>query len=76
MNGTLSAVDRIAGRLLLVGAILHGYGSYLAYPYLSSNLVWALSGSVARTPLAAINLMRVNRPADRGLPGSVPAVFS
>jgi len=47
MNGTLSAVDRIAGRLLLVGAILHGYGSYLAYPYLSSNLVWALSGSVA-----------------------------
>jgi hypothetical protein len=67
MKGTLNTIDRIAGWLLLIGAILHGYGSYLAYPYLSSNLVWALSGSVAALLLSAINLMRVNRPADRPL---------
>jgi len=50
MKGTLNTIDRIAGWLLLIGAILHAYGSYLAYPYLSSNLVWALSGSVAALP--------------------------
>src|SRR5262249_2634004 len=47
MKGFLRLVDRIAGWLLLIGALLHGYGSYRAYPSLSSNLVWALSGSVA-----------------------------
>ena len=67
MKGTLNTIDRIAGWLLLIGEILHGYGSYLAYPSLSSTLVWALSGSVAALLLAGINLLRVNRPNDRPL---------
>jgi peptidoglycan/LPS O-acetylase OafA/YrhL len=62
-----ATIDRIAGWLLLIGALLHGYGSYLAYPSLSSNLIWALSGSVAALLLASINLLRVNRPDDRPL---------
>src|SRR5215813_4481603 len=62
-----ATIDRIAGWLLLIGALLHGYGSYLAYPSLSSNLVWALSGSVAALLLAGINLLRVSRPDDRPL---------
>src|SRR5215831_17181231 len=66
MKGILATIDRIAGWLLLIGALLHGYGSYLAYPSLSSTLVWALSGSVAALLLAGINL-RVNRPNDRPL---------
>jgi hypothetical protein len=32
MKGILPTIDRIAGWLLLIGALLHGYGSYLAYP--------------------------------------------
>src|SRR5262245_12219626 len=64
MPQILPIVDRIAGWLLIVGALLHGYGSYLAYPSLSANLVWALSGSVAALLLAAVNLLRVNRPND------------
>ena len=67
MKGILPTIDRIAGWLLLIGALLHGYGSYLAYPSLNSNLVWALSGSVAALLLAGINLLRVNRPDDRPL---------
>src|SRR5215467_1979033 len=57
MKGFLRLVDRIAGWLLLIGALLHGYGSYRAYPSLSSNLVWALSRSVAA----------LSRPDDRPL---------
>jgi peptidoglycan/LPS O-acetylase OafA/YrhL len=67
MKGIVAPIDRIAGWLLLIGALLHGYGSYLAYPSLSSTLVWALSGSVAALLLAGINLLRVNRPNDRPL---------
>jgi hypothetical protein len=67
MKAILPIIDRIAGWLLLIGALLHGYGSYLAYPSLSSNLIWAWSGSVAALLLAAINLLRVNRPDDRPL---------
>ena len=64
MKSVLPIIDRIAGSLLAMGALLHGYGSYLAYPSLSANLVWALSGSVAALLLAAINLLRANRPND------------
>jgi len=64
MPRMLPIVDRMAGWLLMIGALLHGYGSYLAYPSLSANLVWALSGSVAALLLAAVNLLRVNRPND------------
>jgi hypothetical protein len=64
MKGILPTIDRIAGWLLVIGALLHGYGSYLAYPSLSANLVWAWSGSLAALLLAAINLLRVNRPDD------------
>jgi hypothetical protein len=67
MPRILPIIDRIAGWLLMIGALLHGYGSYLAYPSLSANLVWAWSGSVAALLLAAINLLRVNRPNDRPL---------
>ena len=67
MKRNLPIIDRVAGWLLVIGALLHGYGSYLAYPSLSSNLVWALSGSVAALLLAGINLLRVNRPDDRPL---------
>jgi hypothetical protein len=67
MKSMLPIIDRIAGWLLAIGALLHGYGSYLAYPSLSANLVWAWSGSVAALLLASINLLRVNRPDDRAL---------
>jgi hypothetical protein len=60
-------VDRSLGGLLLVGSLLHGYGSFLGYAWLTPILVWSLSGSLAGLLLSAINLMRVDRPADRTL---------
>jgi hypothetical protein len=67
MNRMLVIIDRIAGWLLVIGALLHGYGAYLAYPTLTSELVWAWSGSAAALLLAAINLLRANRPDDHAL---------
>jgi hypothetical protein len=37
MKSMLPIIDRIASWLLAIGALLHGYGSYLAYPSLSKN---------------------------------------
>ena len=64
MEKVLPTIDRTAGWLLVIGALLHGYGSYLAYPSLSANLVWAWSGTVAALLLAAVNLLRASRPDD------------
>jgi hypothetical protein len=60
-------VDRLLGALLLVGAALHAYGSLASYPLGSAALVWALSGSLAASMLAVLNLVRAGRPRDRTL---------
>lgn len=51
----------------MLGAILHSAGSFVALRGNPGVLVWALSGSLAALLVAALNLMRVNRPADRTL---------
>jgi hypothetical protein len=63
----IKIADRIMGALLLIGGVLHGFGSYQAYANAPSILVWALSGSLAALLLAGINLLRVDRPADHAL---------
>ena len=60
-------LDRAFGWLLVIGAALHAYGSLTFYGPQTVTLVWALAGSLAAFLLAAINLMRVNRPTDRTL---------
>ena len=60
-------VDQFFGGLLLIGAILHAFGSVANYPPRSQVLVWALSGSLASGLLAILNLVRAGRPADRTL---------
>jgi len=63
----MKIVDRIFGWLLVLGAILHSIGSIVAVRDKPDILVWALSGALAALLVAALNLMRVNRPADRTL---------
>jgi hypothetical protein len=60
-------VDRIFGWLLVVGGLLHAGGSWRSFHNHPSQLLWALSGSLAALLVAALNLLRVGRPADRGL---------
>ena len=40
-------IDKAFGWLLLVGALLHAYGSITGYPAGSEVQVWALSGTLA-----------------------------
>jgi peptidoglycan/LPS O-acetylase OafA/YrhL len=63
----LKKIDRLLGWLLALGGVLHGYGAFTAYEFLTPVLVWSLAGSLAALLLAAINLMRVERPQDRTL---------
>lgn len=61
----LKNVDRAFAVLLILAAAGHSVGSIQAYH--STELVWALSASLCALLLAAINLLRVNRPDDRTL---------
>ena len=63
----MKTLDRVFGWLLVLGALLHSAGSVVALRNNPGVLVWALSGSLAAMLVAALNLMRVNRPADRTL---------
>ena len=60
-------IDQIFAGLLLIGAILHAFGSVANYPKGSQIMVWALSGSLAAGLLAVLNLVRAGRPADHTL---------
>lgn len=63
----MRTVDRAFGWLLVVGGLLHAFGSWSSYGSTPEVLLWALSGSLAALLLAALNLMRVTRPEDQVL---------
>jgi len=62
--GKLKTLDRFFGVLLLVGSVLHAYGSISFYRLGSAELVWALSGSLAGGLTSVVNLVRAGRPED------------
>jgi hypothetical protein len=66
-KAVVRTIDRAFGWLLVLGGLLHAVGSVKGLANRPDVLVWALSGSLAALLLAAINLMRVNRPDDRPL---------
>jgi hypothetical protein len=58
--------DRIFGWLMVVGGLLHCMGTLQAH--LGEDVtLWSLGAGLGELLLAAINLMRVERPADRTL---------
>jgi hypothetical protein len=64
----MKTVDRVFGWLLVVSSLLHGIGSVVALLHVNPDmLVWAESGTLAGLLVAGLNLLRVNRPLDRGL---------
>lgn len=60
----LKNLDRCFGVLLLVGSGLHAFGSISSYPLGSTELVWALSGSLAGALTSVLNLVRAGRAED------------
>lgn len=63
----MKTVERLLTGLMLLGGIGHSLGSYRAYSQDPMTLLWALSFSFAVFLLAGVNLLRVDRPEDRGL---------
>ena len=63
----MAILDRIFGWLLVVGGLLHAVGSWHTFRSAPPQLLWALSGSLAALLVAALNLLRAGRPADRPL---------
>ncbi len=64
---SMKLLDKTFGVLLLVGSMLHAYGSMSSYQFGTQELVWALAGSLAGGLTAAINLLRAARPEDTTL---------
>ena len=63
----MNLADRIFGWLMVISALLHGFGSYQLLPRLSELQIWSFSGALAALLLGALHLMRVGRPGDRML---------
>lgn len=61
------ALDGIFALLLLIGALLHGYGTITGYEPGTEVFVWSLSGSLAAALIAVLNLLRRERRGDRVL---------
>lgn len=70
----MRTLDRGLSWLLLLGAALHGYGSFAGYGDQPETLTWSLSGVLAAALTAAVNLLRVDRPSDRAL--AVTSLFA
>ncbi len=72
----MRTLDRAFGWLLVVNGCVHAVGAWNANHANPSVLLWALTGSLAAVLIAAINLLRAERPHDRplawlGLAGSL-----
>lgn len=60
----MKTLDRIFGWLLVVNGLLHAVGAWSANRATPSALLWPLTGSLAVFLIAAINLVRAERPGD------------
>ena len=63
----MKIIDRVFAWILVVGGLLHGYGSLHMYAKEPMTMLWSLCATVLTLLIAAINLLRVARPLDRPL---------
>lgn len=63
----MKSLDRLFGWLLVVNGLFHALGAWNANHGKPGVLLWALTGSLAAFLIAAINLLRAERPHDRPL---------
>ncbi|MGA2833182.1 MAG: hypothetical protein ABSE55_08935 [Terracidiphilus sp.] len=63
----MKIADRIFSLILILGGLLHGMGSFVMYKNAHMTMLWSLCAAVLTLLIAAINLLRVQRPADRPL---------
>ena len=64
----MKTVDRVFGWLLVVATAMHCVGCLIAFLHTNPDmLLWTEGAGIGGFLLAAVNLLRVNRPVDRGL---------
>jgi hypothetical protein len=63
----MKTVDRVFAWILVLGGLLHGYGSLRMYANQPMTMLWSLCATLLALLIAAINLLRVARPSDRPL---------
>jgi hypothetical protein len=63
----MKIIDRVFAWILVVGGLLHGFGSFHMYAKEPMTLLWSLCATLLTLLIAAINLLRVARPGDRPL---------
>lgn len=63
----MKTIDRIFAWILVLGGLLHGFGSFHMYRNEPMTLLWALCATLLTLLIAAVNLLRVERPSDRPL---------
>src|SRR5271157_5060019 len=63
----MKIVDRIFAWILILGGLLHGAGSFLMYKNQPMTMLWSMCATLLTLLIAAINLLRVERPSDRPL---------
>jgi hypothetical protein len=63
----MKIIDRVFAWILILGGLLHGFGSFRMYAKEPMTLLWSLCATLLTLLIAAINLLRVARPLDRPL---------
>ncbi|HEY1209383.1 MAG TPA: hypothetical protein VGE85_08445 [Terracidiphilus sp.] len=63
----MKIIDRIFAWILVLGGVLHGWGSCHIYRSEPMTMLWSLCATLLTLLIAAVNLLRVERPGDRPL---------
>jgi len=63
----MKIVDRFFAWILILGGLLHGMGSFLMYKNQPMTMLWSICATLLTLMIAAVNLLRVERPSDRPL---------
>ncbi len=63
----MKIIDRIFAGILILGGLLHGVGTFRLYAHEPMTILWSLCAALLTLLVAAINLLRVERPGDRPL---------
>jgi hypothetical protein len=63
----MKIIDRVFAWILVLGGLLHGFGSFHMYAKEPMTLLWSLCATLLTLLIAAVNLLRVERPGDRPL---------
>jgi hypothetical protein len=63
----MKIVDRVFAVILILGGLLHGVGTFQLYAHEPMTILWSLCATMLALLVAAVNLLRVERPGDRPL---------